>query len=96
MKVFALIEHAHVRAGMTALPRAFSLLGLLLATAMLIGVGYLTHLSLMFLIRYAVTHHTTGDSLKGIADQSTRWEGFTTALVGMSLISCILQWWGHY
>ncbi len=40
---------------MTALPRAFSLLGLLLATAMLIGVGYLTHLSLMFLIRYALT-----------------------------------------
>jgi hypothetical protein len=81
---------------MTALPRAFSLLGLLLATGMLIGVGYLTHLSLMFLIRYALMRRTTGYLLKGIVDQSTPWKEVTIALLGTLLKACILQWWGHY
>lgn len=37
---------------MTAIPRTFHLLGLLLATAMLLLVGYLTHMSVMYIIRY--------------------------------------------
>jgi hypothetical protein len=37
--------------GMTAIPRTYHLLGILLATAMLMFVGYLTHISVLYIIR---------------------------------------------
>eukprot|EP00884_Botryococcus_braunii_P001815 jgi/Botrbrau1/11634/Bobra.0209s0024.1 len=53
-------------AGMTAIPRTYHLLGILLATAMLMLVGFLTHISVMYIIRASVrTGHMSYPDVTG-------------------------------